>query len=293
MSSAATSTAKNLLILNLQCVGKLTQKASRDKYLSTQLKFADYVNHHNLPWHTSSVPIWLADSRAHKKLLAKSTLQQKISHINMLTELLPPLLPGDRISGDRLAPGLATLTVHDIRPHILPPSFLLSLAHLHNPQLIHIAVQFQTLTGLRAGQMTQLKSAHLETPQRMMVLPFKFQLETVVLNISAVPAWLICAFKGFAKNPYTPIIPWTTKDYQTKFKKLTATYRLPNASHSARHTFCSIHRFLGDPHMLISAHVIHKQEKTLQGYTHLICHDEQQVILQNPAYFKHLQLPSM
>ena len=191
---------------------------------------------------------------------------------------------------DRLAPGLDTLAVADLATTILPPSFLISLKQLAKPLQIHYAVQFQSLTGLRAGQMTLVTAGHLATPGRMIVPPFKKMLQTTVLNIEAVPKWLVTAFKSFAINDYTPILPWTTADYRSRFRQLTKDFGLPQASHSARHTFCSVHCFLGDPLPIISHQMVHKTEKTLKAYSHELTHLEQMVVLQHPDYFCKIKL---
>ena len=110
-----------------------------------------------------------------KKGLAETTLQQKLSHINCLVDLGTPLIAGPRLTQSKIATGLGTLQLAVFKVTILPPSFLLTLANLEKPQLLDAAIQFQALTGLRAGQMTMLMPAHLSTEGKLLIAPFKHQ----------------------------------------------------------------------------------------------------------------------
>ena len=229
------------------------------------------------PWHSSSVAPWLTALQLEgKKPLAEATLQQKVTHINFLTELNPPMLPGGHIVMPKLVHGLAKFSTYCPKVNMLPPSFLISLALLEEPQLIHIAVQLQAAIGLRAGQMTLITPMHLLTQGQMIAPPFKRQKLTVLLDIMHVPKWLVDAFLSFQKNGFSPILPWTTPQYRAHFKSLCVSYQLPQTSHAARHTYASIHRFLNEPLPMISQILIHKGECTIDKYLHSISEEEQQ-----------------
>ena len=224
------------------------------------------------------------------KLLATSTLQQKLSHINCLTDTTPTLLPGPPVNLQNLALGLGGLKPPVLKDYILPPSFLLTLRHLQQPQVIHVAAQFQALTGLRAGQMSLIYPSHLKSLGTMWGAPFKHMATPVILDIRHVPAWLVRLFLSFAKSDHTPLVPYTPTQYKQEFSKLTAAYGLKHTTHTARHLFASLQRFLNTPPALISQSMIHKQGSTLKSYLHAIPMVEQRVILENPNYFKALSL---
>ena len=114
------------------------------------------------------------------KPLAQSTLQQKLSHLNFMAELMPEgvVIAGGKLSLPKLMKGLGQLHGTSSEVHILPPSFLITLSLLQKPQLIHLAVQLQALLGLRAGQMCLLTPMHLATESMLLVPPFKHQRHT-------------------------------------------------------------------------------------------------------------------
>lgn len=290
LSSAASSSAKATILLHLQCAGHL-KGASRAKYLTTITDFSEYCDAKHLPWHASTVKFWLGDRNlTTDKPWATSTMQQKISHVNLLTELSPPLLPGGAVLAARLAPGLGCLRVDSFRPTILPPSFLVTLKNLQQPQLIHLAVQMQALTGLRAGQLSLLTPANLGTQGKLWLAPFKHQQLPAILDIRHVPEWLVRALLLHRQEDYTPILPWTPDQYKAKFKQLTGIYKLPQASHSARHTFASVQKFLNTPASMIGKALTHSAAKTQHVYLHPLSPMEQKVVLENGAYFKPLVL---
>jgi len=279
------SIAKCTVLLHAQAAGAL-KESTRSKYLASLKSLSAYCDSHHLPWHTGSVMYWLGDlNLGTGKPLASSTLLQKISHVNLLVELQPPLIAGPQLSGSRLAPGLACTSLASLRKSILPPSFLLTLANLEKPQLLEAAIQFQALTGLRAGQMTILMPAHLATEGKLMIVPFKHQTLPQVVDIHHVPRWLVLLLLSFKKSMFTPILPWTPAQYQLLFSRLTSAYKLKLSTHSARHTFASVMKFLAVPLSVIATSMTHKQAKTLTPYLHALSPDEQQVVLAHPQYF--------
>ena len=273
-------------MIKVQCAA--LKDVSRARYLSNQLKFSDWCEKANMPWHSTSVCEWLTtiqlDGKA--KPLSEATLTQKVTHLNFLTELNPPLLPGGKCTMGKLVTGLAQFSTYSSLENMLPPSFLISLSLLEKPQLIHIAVQLQAATGLRAGQMTMINPMHLLTLGQLIAPPFKRQKHTVLLSIEHVPIWLIRAFLSYKKNDFSPIMPWTTPQYQAKFKELCSTYGLSHTTHAARHCYASVHRFLNEPLPMISQILIHKGERTLDTYLHSISKEEQHVIQSHPDYFR-------
>ena len=206
--SAATSTAKQVITLYLQAAGQL-KDTSRKKYLATQLQFLDYCERNDLPWHTDYVRFWVTELAVTKdKTLAPKTLLQKVSHINMLTELRPALIDGPAVTATNQLKGSGVCYIPGVRNTILPPSFLLTLAQLEEPQLIHLAIQMQTMLGLRGGMMVLIIRAHLLTPGRLVVPPYKHTKHTTVVPTDQIPQWLLTAFLSYAKNDLTPILPW-------------------------------------------------------------------------------------
>ena len=288
--SAALSTARLLVLLHLQCAGQL-KLVSRLKYLGSQTAFSEYCYNKDLPWHSLCIKHWLGSQTLEKgKPLACSTLIQKTSHINMLTGLDPPLLPGGKVATAHQCYGMGKLLGSPIRVSMLPPSYFLSLSFLQKPELIHLAVQLQAKLGLRAGQMTLLCGFHFATIGCLLAQPFKHMKSARVLPTDHVPQWLLDQFLTYSKDDLTPILPWTTAQYRAKFKALATSYGFTQASHSARHTFASVQMFKGDPLKVISFMLIHKGDKTVYNYTHPICAQEQKVIMRHPDYFRNLSL---
>jgi len=279
-------------MLKVQCAALAA--TSKPRYLSTMLKFSDWCAKESMMWHSSSAGPWLTSLQLSgaAKPLAEATLLQKVTHLNFLTGLTPPLLPGGEIKMNKLVQGLAKFSTYSSKKNMLPPSFLISLSLLEQPQLIHIAVQMQAAIGLRAGQVCMITPLHLVTQGMLLAPPFKRQKLTMLLNIEHVPEWLIKAFLSFQKNGFSPIIPWTPPQYRAKFKELCASYRLPHTSHAARHTYASVHRFLGEPLPLISQLLIHKGLKTIDTYLHPLTVAEQDIVRANPDYFRAKQLVS-
>ena len=105
---------------------------------------------------------WLSYVAATKKgkILAASTLQQKVSHMNFLTTLRPPLLPGGEMKLDRLIQGLTSMSLVTVKNKVLPPSFLWRLHLLYKAKPIYVAMQVQAALGLRAGHFMLLKPKH-------------------------------------------------------------------------------------------------------------------------------------
>ena len=254
--------------------------------MATQLQFLDYCENHNLPWHTDFVRLWVAELAITKdKTLAPKTLLQKVSHINMLTEMRPALIDGPAVTAAHQLKGSGVCYIPGVRNTILPPSFLLTLAFLEQPQLIHLAMQLQAMTGLRGGQMVLIIKAHLLTTGRMVVPPYKHTKHTTVVPTDHIPQWLLSAFVSYAKTDLTPILPWTGAQYRARFKQVTSSFRLPQASYSARHTFACVRRILGDPLPVISARLIHKQNKTLYNYLHPMPAAEELLVNSHTNYF--------
>ena len=222
------------------------------------------------------------------KMLAVSTLQQKLSHLNTLQETTPQLLPGPKLFLQNLAQGLGSLKTVIFKDILLPPSFLRTLANLSNPQMMHIAVQFQALTGLRGGQMVQVTPGHLKhylTTGKLWLTPFKHQTLPILLDISHVPSWLVSKFLALGKQDYVPILTYTVEQYREAFKRLTDSYHLPHTSHAARHLFASMMKFLNVIPARITQGMTHKAGTSLSPYLHAFSLAEQRVILDNPGYF--------
>ena len=176
------------------------------------------------------------------------------------------------------------------RSLILPAWYLVSLKNLQQPQVLTSAVQLQTLTGLRAGQMSKILPTHLATVGKLWIAPFKHCLHAQILDIAQVPTWLVSLFLSFKTTEHTPVLPWTPAQYKAQYKKLTAAYDLPQSSHASRHTFATIQRFLNVPLPRISQAMSHKAGKTLQVYLHALPVQDQKVVLENLDYFKPLSL---
>ena len=171
------------------------------------------------------------------------------------------------------------------KDYILPPSFCVTLSQLDKPQVLHVAVQFQALTGLRAGQISMITAQDLKSLTHLWAGPFKHRKVPIWLNIQQVPVWLIQAFMSFSKSDCTPILPYTPEQYKQKFRELTASYGLPHSSHAARHLFASFQRFLNVSLSRIQQGMTHEDVRSLQTYLHLLSKDNAKVILQNPKYF--------
>ena len=279
-------------MLKVQCAA--LEPTSRLRYLSTQLKFSDWCDIAYMRWHSLSVGPWLTELQlgGKTKPVTETTLLQKVTHLNFLTDTTPPLLPGGKCSISKLLHGLGKFSDYKSVVNILPPSFLISLSLLEQPQKIHIAMQFQTAVGLRAGQMTMVARMHLLTKGYLICPPFKRRKHTVLLNIEHVPEWLIQALLSSSVNDYSPILCWTTPQYRARFQEVCKIYRLPNTSHAARHAYATIRRYLNDTYPMISQVLIHKGEKTLETYLHTLSAEEQAVIRANPAYFRTKKLIS-
>ena len=173
---------------------------------------------------------------------------------------------------------------------MLPPRFLIAMAKLHQPQIMHVAMQFQALTGLRAGMMSKLYPIHLQTLMKLWVAPFKFQQHPTVQDISHLPSTLVPQFLSFKTDADAPLLPFTPEQYKQLFKQIIHAYGLSCSSHSARHLFASLQRFLNVPQCRISQQMIHKTGSSLSSYLHTFPKAEQQVILNHPAYFIPLKL---
>jgi len=260
---------------------------SRQRYLATQLLFSQWCGDTLHLWHSSYIADWLSERQMSGKARpwAENTMQQKLTHLNFLITCHPQLLPGALFGVPRLLQGLGKLAIASVIKHILPPSHLITLSLLEKPLQIHTTTQMQALTGLRGGHLCLITPLHLATEGVMITPPFKRQKHTLMLDIQHVPKWLVKQFLSHQRNGYSPILPWTPKQYQAKFKQSCAEFRLPSTSHAARHTYASVHAFLNEPPALISQILIHKAQRTLKTYIHQLSEFEQQVVLDNPGYF--------
>ena len=97
-------------------------------------------------------------------------------------------------------------------------------------------------------------------------------------------------FLSFKTSEHTHVLPWTPDTYKANYKKLTAAYGLPHASHASRHTFATIQRFLNVPLPRIAQAMTHATGKTLPGYLHNLPAEDQQVVLENTDYFQPLSM---
>ena len=213
---------------------------------------------------------WISEmSILAKKPLAPTTVQQKISHINFLTELKPPLLPGGPILAPRYFKGLNKITpmIADKKLY-LPPSFIVRLATMQDPGLIHLSIQMQMYLGLRGGHFSILEP-QMFMDRNVLLPPFKFQKRPVLLPLHHVPPALLEKFLLMCNQEhYAPLLPWLPSTYKKKFREVTLELGLPNASHSARHTFGTIQAILGTDMNIIQRYLIHKRGKTTEVYVH-------------------------
>ena len=257
------------------------------------MSYSNYCAKEQLPWHTDYVSHWLGAlcMEAGCKFKATSTLQQKLSHINCLLAFKPKLIRGHTLDLQDLAKGLGGLKAICLKDHILPPSFLITMSLLKRPQVLHIAVQFQALTGLRGGQMSLITAEDLKRVHfYLWAAPFKHRLVPLLVDIRQVPQWLVQAFLSFSTEECAPILPYTPSQYKQLFKELTASYGLSQASHAARHTFASVQRSLDVPLYRIQQAMTHDNEKSLGTYLHPLIGKEMRVVLQHPQYFVPLRL---
>ena len=167
----------------------------------------------------------------------------------------------------------------------LPPSFIVRLAKQEDPELIYLAVQMQCYLGVRAGHFSLLE------PQQFMGMnvilpPFKFQKRPVLMPLYHIPVELLKKFLSLCnQEQFAPLLPWLPATYKKKFKEITLQLGLPNASHSARHTFGSIQAILGTAMDIIQRYLIHKRGKTTEIYVHSMTSSEIAVILAHPSLF--------
>ena len=133
--------------------------------------------------------------------------------------------------------------------------------------------------------MSLITPGHLATPGKLWLPPFKHQPLPMILDIQQVPPTLVTSFLNLGSLDYIPILPLTPEQYKDAFKDLTATYNLPHSSHTARHLFASMQRFLNVMIARIAQAMTHKADTSLSPYLHAISKAEQSVILQHPAYF--------
>ena len=247
---------------------------------------------HRMPWHFNSVDSWIADL-AVKLGRAKSTLDQKISHLQILADINPPLIRGERQhSHGRLVKGLAKLTLAAAGPTFLPPSLVVTLFSLKDPDPIHKAIVFQSSVGLRCGQMVRVQPQHVPNHESMLHPPFKKALHSLLLPINHVNPVVIDRFVKLGKDPHTPILNLTAAQYRSHFKRVCHDYGYKLTTHSARHTFVCVQTVLGTPLPIIGAHVVHKQPKrTTPQYQHDVGQEETLVVLRHPELFKPAQDP--
>ena len=225
-------------------------------------------------------------SMAAKKPLAPTTIQQKISHVNFFTELKPPLLPGGPILVPRFYKGLANVQpLQSVKQKFLPPAFIVKLTKLESPQLIHIAILVQFYLGIRAGHFSILEP-QMFLGRNVILPPFKFQKRPVMLPLCHVPHKLLEQFFSLCgSESYAPLLPWLPATYKRKFKEVTLELGLPNASHSARHTFGTVQAVLGSEMEIIQRYLIHKRGKTTETYVHTMSSRDIATVLANPLIF--------
>jgi len=264
--------------------------ATRVKYMTTQLNFWEHCCQFTLHWHSSTMVHWLPYVAATKKgkILAASTLQQKVSHVNFLTTLRPPLLPGGEMKLDRLIQGLTAMSLVTVKNKVLPPSFLWRLHLLYKAKPIYVAMQVQAALGLRAGHFMLLKPKHF-LPGSVMLPPFKKHLTSMLLPTHHVPQELLKAYLGLQPSTATRddlVLPfWTPDQYKKLFAQATLELGLDHATHSARHTFASIQAALCCPRGILAAYLQHKDPKTSTTYIHELSEEELQCVNDHPEYF--------
>jgi len=216
-------------------------------------------------------------------------MEQKVSHINFLADFNPPMIAGPPMHPKRILQGIGKLCPQTYTDKVLPIQFLIGLSTRLQPKLIHIAVQLQTLIGLRGGHICLLKPAAF-MGNSVLLPPFKFQKHPVLVCLLHVPRWLIEAFLSFQTSHFAPIIPWSSATYKAKYKELTKAFKLCKASHSSRHTFASIHSAMGSPIQTIAQYMIHVRETTTKVYVHDLKPEEYQLLMSYPDYFRRLSI---
>ena len=284
MPIAAPSSERALSLWQLQAMS--LELPSRSKYLRTVELFYDYCLLNSLAWDTASLVDWIPKEAIKKpgKVLATSTLEQKVTHVNFLTTMKPPLINGGPIHPKRLLQALGKISPKTYTDKVLPLVFLYELSLRLQPTLLQISIQLQTMLGLRAGHFCLLTPCAFMS-NSLLLPPFKFQKKPVLICLQHVPTWLIKAFLSFQTSQYAPIIPWSAATYKSKYKKLTKDFNLCKASHSSRHTFASLHAAMGTPNSIIAAYMIHVRETTTKVYVHELRSGEYQYLLQHPDYF--------
>jgi len=258
--------------------------------LATQQNFWDHCVQFNLPWHSHSASHWLPYVAQYKgRLLAATTLTQKISHINFLTELKPPMLPGPAVRLDKMITGLTSLQLTKEAPKVLPPTFLWRLHNLYQPKPIHIAIQMQTALGLRGGHFMIMKRRYYLS-QGVLIPPFKKRLTYTLLPTAHIPPELLRAYLELQPQSATHssyVLPfWTPAQYKKLFSAATKELGLNRATHSARHTFCTIHSAKGTPRGIVAAYALHKDDKTTNIYVHDLSPEELACVHDHPEYFR-------
>ena len=216
-------------------------------------------------------------------------MEQKVSHVNFLADLNPPMIAGGVIHPRRLLKAIGKLSPQVVKDKVLPMMFLINLWNMLQPTLMHISIQFQTLVGLRGGHFCLLRPCDFLCGS-LLLPPFKFQKTPVLISLQHVPSMLVEALLSYGTDHYAPIIPWSASMYKTKYKQLTKGFNLCKASHSSRHTFASLHAAKGTPLCTIQRYMVHVRESTTKGYVHELSLSECQVIVKYPDYFLPLSL---
>jgi len=253
------------------------------------MSFSSYVADNALHWHSSHGIPWVSElSVLAKKPLAPTTVQQKITHINFLAAMRPPLLPGGEILLPRYFKGLAKLIPGITAKYskYLPPWFIVKLYRMEKPELIHLAILVQFYLATRAGHFTMLEPQHFMAGN-VMLPPFKFQKRAVLLPLHHLPPGLLEKFLSLCGSQhYAPLLPWLPSTYKKMFKTITLELGLSNASHSARHAFASIQAILGTQLDIIQRYLIHKRTITTEKtYVHSMSAEDIATILANPDIF--------
>ncbi len=289
MQSAAPSSDRAICLWQLQAYS--LEAKSRAKYWATIAAFYDYCVLCRLHWHTMSLMEWIPYDamKCPGKVLKQTTMEQKVTHVNFFAEMKPPLILGGTMHPQRLLKAIGKLSPKVYTNKVLPLSFLLALSKLLKPTLMQVAIQLQTLMGLRGGHICLLKPC--EFIQRSVLLPpFKHQKHPVLMSLSHVPVWLIEAYLSFQTSQYAPIIPWSAETYKKKYKALTKGYNLCKASHSSRHTFASIHAAKSTPLGIVACYMVHTRETTTKVYIHTLKPEDYQLLVANQDYFLPLNL---
>ena len=277
----------NLLQLRIQ-VASVTEQTWQ-RYKRTLDMFLQWTEqfHYDSPDATAALH-WCTYLATTKKLLP-STLNQKLSHLQFVTDL--GILPEIRTPLTvKFIHGLTNVVAHTTTVPFLPPSLLLKIFNLPLTTMIQDAILFQSFTGLRGGQMVKITPAHLLNDQHHLVPPYKKCKTTTMLSLRHVHPKILHNFKRHATDDFCPILPYTAATYKAKFATTMKGLGSAMSSHSARHFFATIHNFLQVPLDCIGGNLIHKRPSQTTGtYIHALSPLEAKIVLHNPKLFIPLQ----